>query len=283
MSSETESESNTIVPLYLLSGGVGASGEQLARTVLAQFPNGDVDINIFPKLFDKKQVRRILEQARDANAIVVHTFVDPKLRDEVEKCARKYKLLSIDLVGPLIGGLADRLEQEPLGKPGLYRLLHKTYFDRVEAMDYTLAHDDGKDPQTWSNAEIVVLGPSRVGKTPVSLYLSVIGWKVANIPLVTGISLPNAFNDLDRRRLVGLTIAPSELIAHRRHRQKRLGVGDANSDYIDPLKVFDEIEAAEEFFRREGVPTVDMTGKPIETSADEIVRTIERKLKQPRT
>jgi len=267
--------------VYLLSGGVGASGEQLARTVLAQFPDADVDIQIFPKVFSRKQIRQILQQALDEDAIVAHTFVDPILRKEVEKFSDQLNLIAVDLVGSLMELLANQLGQQPLGKPGLYRQLHKSYFDRIGAMDYTLDHDDGKNSQGWADAEIVLVGPSRVGKTPISLYLSVIGWKVANIPIVAGISLKKSFFDLDVRRIIGLTISPSELIEHRKHRQSRLGVGHSKSDYVTPEKVFGEIEALDEFLKHHDLPVIDVTGKPIETSADEVLRILKRRLKLP--
>lgn len=268
----------TPVALYIISGGVGASGEQIVRTVLAQFPHSEVAITIFTKVYTKEQVKQILSQALEENAIVTHTFVDSQLRQSVQESAQELGLVAIDLVGALMDCLAERIGQDPLGKPGLYRQLYGSYFDRITAMDYTLAHDDGMNSKGWEDAEVILLGASRVGKTPISLYLSVLGWKVANIPLVSGIPPDPALKELDKRKMVGLTISPGELVEHRRYRQNALGVKSGRSDYTDAKKVFEEIETLEKYFRRNNISIIDVSGKPIETSADEILRLIQRKI-----
>ncbi len=270
---------DTAFLVYVISGGVGSSGEQLARTVLAQFPEAVVDIQIFPKVDTKRQVRQILNKALLNQAVIAHTFVDPKLRRFVKQLAQEMQLAAIDLVGPLMEVLTQRLSQEPLGKPGLYRQLYRSYFERIEAMEYTLNHDDGKNPKGWVQAEVILLGASRVGKTPISLYLSVLGWKVANVPIVAGIQPKESIFELDQRRMVGLTISPGELVAHRLHRQSALGVTPGKTDYTDPLKVYEEIEEIEGFLRRNHIHVIDVTGKPIETSADEVLKIIRRQLK----
>lgn len=267
-------------PVYVISGGVGTSGEQLARTVLAQFPESEITIRIFPKLFTTNQVQQILDKALSERAVIAHTFVDPSLRQFVKKYSHDVNVISIDLIGPLMETLSVKLDLEPLGKPGMYRQLYKSYFDRIDAMDYALAHDDGKNPGGWKNAEIVLLGASRVGKTPLSMYLSVLGWKVANIPLVVGINPKDTLFEIDQSRVIGLTIAPSELIEHRKHRQRQLGVIKTNVEYIDPAKVFGELEDIESFFRRNKISFVNVTGKPIETSADEIIRLVRKNIKR---
>lgn len=265
--------------IYILSGGVGASGEQLVRTVMAQFPEMNISIEIYSKVFSREQVEMAFSDALKNDAIITHTFVDAQLREEAKNLAEEFEVPAIDLVGPLMENLAEKLNQTPLGKPGLYRQLYQSYFDRISAMDYSLDHDDGKNPSGWSEAEIILLGASRVGKTPISLYLSVLGWKVANVPLFAEIEPREELFNLNRMRLVGLTIAPSELIEYRKHRQSVLGVGGTYSDYIDPPKVFEEIQAIERFFRRQGIPILDVTGKPLESVSDEIIRLIRRKIK----
>lgn len=273
------SRKNLPIPLYVVSGGVGASGEQLARTVLAQFEQGEVEIRVCPKVLTPEQLSRVFNRAAEDRAVILHSFVDQDLHRMALDKAAELKIEAVDLVGPLVRILSRRLEEEPLGKPGLYRHLYRSYFDRIGAMDYTLAHDDGKDPGGWDQAEIVLTGPSRVGKTPVSLYLSVLGWKVANIPLVSGIPVPEELFLVDPRRVVGLTISPGELVDHRRHRQRRLGV-KTGSDYIDPIKVFEEIDRIEKILKRRGIQVIDVTDKPIETIADEIMRLVIRKTEQ---
>ena len=267
------------IEIYVLSGGVGASGEQIARTVAAQYRHSEIQIEIFPKISAKRQIGRILKKASEIDAVIVHSFVDPNLHRKTIKTAQKLGLVAIDLAGPLIGALSKKLDQEPLGTPGLYRQLYKSYFDRIAAMDYSLDHDDGKKSDGWREAEIVLVGASRVGKTPVSIYLAVLGWKVANIPIIAGVPPSEELFKLDKRRVVGLTIAPSELVEHRAHRQKRLGLIRKDSEYVDPVKVFEETEAIEHLLKSHGIPIIDVTGKPIETSADEVVRLIRRKLR----
>jgi len=260
--------------VYVISGGVGTSGEQVARTVAAQFEDAPVSIKVIQKVRRAEQLENIFAQAAEEGALVVHTFVDATLRQRAQVLSDELNLESVDLIGPLIQQLSERLGQQPLGKPGLYRRLYQSYFDRVDAMDYALDHDDGQNPDGWPEAEIILLGASRVGKTPLSLYLSVLGWKVANVPLVVGIPPKEELFSLNHGQIIGLTIDPSKLVEHRRHRQRRLGVGADKSDYVDALKVYEEIQTIEDLLKRNAIPSIDVTGKPIETSADEVLRKV---------
>ncbi len=167
------------------------------------------------------------------------------------------------------------LGQKPLGRPGLYRQVHRDYFQRVEAIDFAVAHDDGQKPEDLAKADIVVIGVSRSGKTPLSMYLAVQGWKVANIPLVMGIPPPGELFQIDRRRVIGLTIEYDHLMVHRKKRQERMGVAGPSA-YTDPSKIFDEIEAAKRIYQKGGFPVVGVTNKPLETISDEITRLITR-------
>lgn len=268
------------VPLFILSGGVGMSGEQVVRTVLAQFPGANVSLQIFPKITQESQVRAHYQHAAEAGAIVIHTFVNPQLRQVAHELAGQLKVTSIDLVGPLIETLTDHLHQPPQGTPGLYRQLHRSYFERIDAIKFSLDHDDGKNPDGWPEAEMILVGVSRVGKTPLSMYLSILGWKVANVPLIPNIPIPPKLLEVDAHRVVGLTIDPTELMYHRKHRQEALGVSH-KSAYIDPVKIYEEVDAIEKLIRRHGFRKVDVTNKPLETSADEIIHLIKRQVQIP--
>jgi regulator of PEP synthase PpsR (kinase-PPPase family) len=264
-------------PLFIVSGGAGTSGELVTRTVLAQFEPINLPVRVFAKIFYPDQVQEVFEQAQGEKGLVIHSFVDPKLRQIALRTAKEMGVESIDLIGPLMDQLSIRLTQAPLGKPGRYRQLHKSYFDRVDAINYAMEHDDGKNHEGWKAAEIILIGPSRVGKTPLSLYLSVLGWKVANIPIIPEIPPNQDFDQIPREGIVGLTIDPTELVRHRKHRMSQLGVpmrGEVT--YIDPVRVFEEVSAFEDFAQHRGIHLIDVTNKPIESSAEQVIQTIKR-------
>jgi len=262
--------------IYILSGGSGASGEQLVHTVLAQFPNSHVRVTTVPHVRSIDQVEEIMRHAQARRATVVHTLVDSRLRNEVISLAARLKVPALDLMGELIGHLEPILGESAREEPGLYRKLNQAYFERVVAIEYTMSHDDGQRPDTWEQADIVLVGVSRVGKTPLSLYLSVLGWKVANIPLVPQLAVPETLSRLDWKRVFGLKIAPAQLLAFRQERQRRLGTSGP-SDYTNPQMLFEELEFVEKICRQAGYTLIDVTDKPIETSADEIMRWMERR------
>jgi [pyruvate, water dikinase]-phosphate phosphotransferase / [pyruvate, water dikinase] kinase len=264
--------------IYVVSGGVGSSGDQLVQTVLAQFPENRVNLDIVGSVRSVEQIEEVVNQARETGALVVHTLVDAHLREFLTARSHQEGVVAIDLVGSLLAWLAETLGREPLADPGRYRKLHREYFERVAAIEYTMAHDDGKDPAGWHSAEIVLVGVSRTGKTPLSLYLSVLGWKVANVPIVPGVPESPELSRLDRRRVVGLTIEAGQLLIHRKQRQARLGA-PGFSAYVDPAAVYEEIQTAEQRFHEGGFAIVDVTDKTIETSADEIIRLINRHIK----
>ena len=267
-----------VPPIYVVSGSMGTLGEQLARTVLPQFQGANVPVKMIRRIQHLSQVEEIVEQAAQTNGTILHTFANPDMRSAMIRLAEEKNVVAIDIVGPLIERLTEILGQEPIGKPGLYHQLHETYFKRIKAIEFTLAHDDGMNHQGWSDAEIVLVGLSRVGKTPLSVYLSMLGWKVANIPLVPGVSPYQELFALDRRRVIGLKIDPIELLAFRKHRQLSLGVR-GKSNYNNPSKLYDEMNAARKVFRKGGFKVIDVTNKPIETTAGQVVRTITRHFK----
>lgn len=263
-------------PIYIVSGGTGASGEQVVYTLLVQFPESQVPIITVAHVRHVEQVEDVTGRAAADGGTIVHTLVDARLRETLARRANERGVVAIDLMGPLADRLATVLEQEPLGDPGLYRRLNEAYFERVAAIDYAMAHDDGKHPAGWPEAEVVLVGVSRVGKTPLSMFLGVLGWKVANVPLIPGLEPPDALYELDRHRVIGLTMDVSQLVFHRQQRRRRLGAPGLEA-YADPVAISEELESAKRIIRRGGFTTIDVTDKPIEASANQVIDLITRR------
>lgn len=261
--------------ILILSGGVGASAEQVVHTVLAQFPECSVPVTTLGNLRHADQVQEALQRAAGRNAIVVLTLVDEGLRAYAREQAAALGLPAVDLMGELIDHLQASLGVAALGQPGLYRRLNQDYFTRVAAIEFSMAHDDGKRPQSWREADLTLVGVSRCGKTPLSMYLAVLGWKMANVPVVPGVEVAPELFRLPRERVLGLTIEPGQLLAFRQQRQRRLGTAGP-SDYTHPEKIFAEVEDARQLCLRAGFRLLDVTDKPIETVADEVIRMMGR-------
>jgi regulator of PEP synthase PpsR (kinase-PPPase family) len=269
--------------IYIVSGGEGTSGEQLVRTALAQFGEDGAEIVIVPHVRDIPQLEEAVQRAAAApGSTIVHTLVDGNLRQTLIRLARDHQVEAIDLFSHLLTRLSTVLERAPLGQPGLYRQLREQYFERVEAIEFTVAHDDGRNLQGLQRAEIVLVGVSRSGKTPLSIYLSTQGWKVANVPLIRGVDPPSELFEIDASRVVALTIDPGQLVAHRRWRQRRLGLGAASGAdsgsgrYVDAADIYEEVKAAREIAQRGGFAILDITDKPIEESAQEVISLVTR-------
>jgi regulator of PEP synthase PpsR (kinase-PPPase family) len=261
--------------VFIVSGGTGASGEQTVRTALAQFQGVEASVVVVSHVRRVQQLQDVVTQAKATGGIVVHTLVDAKLRSALNDQIRDNNLVAIDLVGPLLLALTRILGQKPRGKPGLYRHLREDYFKRIEAIEFTVDHDDGHKPHELHRAEIILTGVSRVGKTPLSMYLSTRGWKVANVPLVREVPPPQELFEVERHRVVGLTIQPDQLVAYRRRRQQRISLLDKSS-YADVDSIEEEVKFARRIFERGQFAVVDMTDKPIEESAEEVIAHVTR-------
>jgi regulator of PEP synthase PpsR (kinase-PPPase family) len=262
--------------IYVVSGGTGASGEQLVHTVLVQFPDSQVLVITVNHVLQIGQIEETVQEAAARGGIIVHTLVDADLRQALTDLAQEHSVAEVDLMGPLMFRLSETLEQEPIAHPGLYRHLHQAYYDRVSAIEFSMSHDDGQRPGGWPQADVVLVGPSRVGKTPLSMYLAVLGWRVANVPLIPDVDLPPGLSQLDRQRAIGLTMEPGQLLFYRQQRQRRLGTRPLGA-YADPSKIHEEIEYARAICRRSGFTVIDVTDKPIEASADEVADLITRR------
>ena len=263
-------------PIYVVSGGTGASGEQVVHTVLVQFPENVVPVITVPYVRQMQQIEQVLGQAEATGGTIVHTLVDAHLRSRLVEGAERRSIPAIDLMGSLISRLTHVLGREPVVRPGLYRELRQDYFDRVAAIEFSMAHDDGRRPEDWPEADAVLIGVSRVGKTPLSMYLSVLGWKVANVPLVLGLPTPPKLYELDPRRVIGLYLGSAALLFHREQRRRRLHAPGLEA-YADASAIEEELEAARRVFQQGGFSVIDVTDKPIETSADQVIELLTRR------
>ncbi|UCF36729.1 MAG: kinase/pyrophosphorylase [Acidobacteriota bacterium] len=273
---ETHEPGTPAPPLIIVSGGFGSSGSQLAQTAIAQFSEANVPVIVIPHVKETADLQNAVDQAARSHGTIVHTLVNGRHRTELIQLARERNVFTIDLLGTLLARLTSILGFEPVGQPGLYRQLREDYFNRVEAIEFAVNHDDGKRPNDLPLAEIVLVGPSRVGKTPLSMYLSVSGWKVANVPLIPEIPPPDELFQLNSSRVVGLTIDTAQLMTHRKRRQRHLGTRGA-SGYSDLSSIEKELRMAELVFRRGGFPAVNVTDRPIEETAEEVISLIRRR------
>ena len=259
-----------IPPIYIVSGGKGLAGDAVVQSVLIQFPNNKVPVIIVPDVLNQSKIDELINTAQASKGVIVHTMVDPETRKLLIQSCTQHLVNHIDLVGDLSDYLSGLLNTRPISKPGLYRLSHIDYFRRVEAIDFTLKVDDGQNPEKIIQADIVLTGVSRTGKTPLSVYLAMFGWKVANVPLVPGINPPVDLFKADPGRVFGLNISPVYLIAQRANRVRTLHM-EETTDYINKRKVGEELEYALRIFEKGGFTEIQITNKPIESSANEIL------------
>lgn len=216
-----------------------------------------------------------MQQVAERKGIIIHTMVNPKMREALVRLAAEYGIPTIDTIGDPLTLMASMFGRTPLGQPGLYQRQHEVYLDRIKAIEYTVEHDDGRNPSDLHEAEVVLTGVSRVGKTPLSIYLGVLGWRVANVPLVKDVPPPRQLFEIDRRRVVGLTINVEVLSLHRQWRRIAFQ-GNASRSYTAIEDLRDELAYARQIFRQGGFSVIDVTNKPIEETADQVIALINR-------
>lgn len=258
--------------ILVASDATGETGEKVVHAALAQFFDHDrVRVTVLPHVLDEAAVVSIVDQARRQGALLVYTLVSPPLRSLVRRLTDDGDVRAVDLLGSLLGQMAVHLGQDPLYTPGLGHELDAEYFRRVDAVEFAVNNDDGREPRNLRRADIVLVGVSRTSKTPLSSYLAHRGYRVANVPLVHGIPPPKELDVVDPRRVFGLTIEASVLHEIRRTRMKHLGMGPDDA-YGDVRAIRQELEASRALFAKHPDWTIlDITRKAIEETASSIL------------
>jgi regulator of PEP synthase PpsR (kinase-PPPase family) len=255
--------------IYIISDATGQSGLHILRAAIVQFEHARAKMMVFHNIDTKSGLKMILEQGREDKALIAFTFVRKEMRDYAHAFCLKNTLYHLDILGPLINNLSSYLKLEPLETPTLLRKVDERYFKRIDAIEYTVGHDDGRGAERLKEADIVLVGLSRTSKTPTSFYLAQEGFKVANVPIVPGIPLPEELFEIDQHKIVCLTIDPEVLQKVRKVRQKNSRL---NPSYSDFKKIFADMEYVWELIRKHRSWTVvDTTNKSIEETSWEIV------------
>lgn len=260
--------------IYIVSDGTGETAAQMVKAAMVQFQNEtqNVYFSRHQNMREQEQIEAVCEEAAASGGLIIYTIVSPEIRTMLAEQAKAVGVSCVDLIGPLLAGLAGHFGYEPKAIAGLLHNVNEAYFKRIEAMEYTISHDDGRDLSRLGEADLIILGISRTSKTPLSMYLSQQGWKVVNIPLINGFETPKEIFDIDQRKVICLTIDPENLTTIRRNRLSRLGQ-DRGGQYADPEKVNEEISYADEIFKKNRKWAVfNVTGKALEETAAEIIR-----------
>lgn len=258
------------VHIFAVSDGTGQTAEGVVRASLTQFDDKGVRIVRYGGVRSVQDVRRIVAEAADTEGFIVHTLVSEPMRRLMFNEGRAANVATIDLMGPMLARLSELLAVAPRSEPGLAQPFDAVYLQRIEAINFTVRHDDGRSIDDLERAEIVLVGVSRTSKTPLSIYLAYRGWRVANVPLALGVAPPKELFELPRRRVVGLVIKPERLSELRLARIHLLGTRPKG--YADLEHVRQEMVYAYELFdQRRDWPLVDVTNKPIEEAAAEVV------------
>ena len=262
--------------IFAVSDATGKTAARVLKAALLQFDSEFVEVIQYGEVRSVDRIREICDEAAREGGFVVHTLVSENLRLHMLDEGRKFNVPTIDLMGPLLIRLANWFESQPKAQPGLFHVIDAEYDRRIEAVEFTVKHDDGRRTPELHLADIVLVGVSRTSKTPLSMYLAHRGWKVANIPLVLGVEPPPNLFSLPKRKVIALTIDPQRLSSLRQVRAERLGT--TQKGYADIGTVHREMAYAYEIFdRRRDWPLLDMTAKPIEEAASEIIAIVRRK------
>lgn len=267
--------------VYIISDGTGETAATMTRAALVQYDKIDINIVRFKNVRTELQVDSVVAEAAEQKGVIVHTVVSPPLRAKITETAAAQNVLSVDLLGPLLNALDKYFGVASDGEAGILRTVDDRYFKRIEAIEYTVKHDDGKSLADLDQADVILVGISRTSKTPLSIFLSHKGWKVANVPLVLGQTLPEQLLKVDQRKIVGLMIDIESLTRIRRNRLEKFGQ-DPGGEYARGSYIDKEIQWAQEIFKKNRKwPVFNVTERALEETASEIVRIIASRMGLP--
>ncbi|MBD0380859.1 pyruvate, water dikinase regulatory protein [Paenibacillus sedimenti] len=252
--------------IFVCSDSVGETANTVVQATIRQFNASTVQVRRFGSIRTEDEIRALMEEASRVNGFVAYTLVLPELREMMRQETIRLGVNAIDIMGPMMQAFIDTFKDSPKRKAGLLYQMDEQYFQRVEAVEFTVNSDDGKDPSMMKQAHIVLLGPSRTSKTPLSIYLAHKGYKVSNYPLVPEVKPPSVIYELDPRKLVGLIMSPEQLVRIRTERLKAVGL-PFGAKYATEERVVEELEFAIGLYRDLGCTVIDVSEKAIEETA----------------
>lgn len=261
--------------VFVVSDSVGETAELVVRAAASQFDERYIKIQRIPYAIDQHTVSETIQAAKEVNGFIAFTLVTTEMQQyiitECEKAGVKY----FDILTPLIDHFSEKLQMEPIRKPGLIHKLDEQYFKKIEAVEFAVKYDDGKDPRGLLHADVVLIGVSRTSKTPLSMYLAHKGLKVANVPLVPEVEPPEELFTVPKERCIGLVIDPSQLAQIRRGRLISLGLTDG-ATYANMSRILEELQYAEDVIEQIGGLKLNVTNRAVEETANVILEHLKK-------
>ena len=256
--------------IHLVSDATGDTLISLATAALAQFEGVESDRHLWPMIRSDSHMAPVIAAIEKNPGLVMFTLVDHRLREILSDECRRLHVPCVPVLDPIIGALENFLGVESRELPGRQHIMDADYFKRIDAIQYSLHHDDGQSVQDFDRADVVLIGISRTSKTPTCMYLANRGLKAANIPMVPGISLPDEVLNLKNVLVVGLTASPDRLVHIRRNRLEYLNQF-ADTNYVDIDAIKEEVITARRLFDSKGWPKIDVTRRSIEETAAAVI------------
>ena len=258
--------------LHLVSDSTGETLITVARAVAAQYANVTPVEHVYPLVRSQKQLDRVLDEIEEAPGIVLFTLLEKDLVGRLEAKCQEINIPSLSIIGPVMQLFQAYLGAATTGRVGAQHTLNAEYFKRIDALNYTMIHDDGQHVEGLEEADVVLVGVSRTSKTPTSIYLANRGIRTANVPLVPGIAIPHQLETLKKPLVVSLHATPERLIQVRQNRLLSMGADRGNDDYIDRQSVADEVAFARRLSAKFNWAQLDVTRRSIEETAAAILK-----------
>ncbi|OEH93711.1 pyruvate, water dikinase regulatory protein [Bacillus solimangrovi] len=259
--------------VYVVSDSVGETAELVVKAAASQFNSFGIDIKRVPYVEDTATLKEVITMAKERDAIIGFTLVVPELREYLVKEAAKVGVPAVDIIGPMVDEMQNVYNRDPSQEPGLIHKLDEEYFRKIEAIEFAVKYDDGRDPRGILRADLVLVGVSRTSKTPLSQYLAHKRLKVANVPIVPEVEPPEELFQVDPNKCIGLCISPEKLNSIRKERLKALGLNDKAS-YANIERIKEELNYFNELVKRIDCKTIDVSNKAVEETANVILNII---------
>ena len=266
--------------LHMVSDSTGETLITVARAVAAQYANVTPIEHVYPLVRSQKQLDRVLTEIEEAPGIVLFTLLQNELVGRLQDKCAELNIPSLSILGPVLQLFQAYLGAETAHRVGAQHVLNAEYFKRIDALNYTMLHDDGQHPEGLEDADVVLVGVSRTSKTPTSIYLANRGIRTANIPLVPSIPPPPELESLSKPLVVSLHATPERLIQVRQNRLLGLGVQNSGESYVDRESVTDEVLFARRLSAKHGWAQLDVTRRSIEETAAAIMKLLSDRQRQ---